>query len=152
MYEAVKSSKIKFDGVDFNRLAVYLFLTIGVTGMYKCGLEHCIPVRRGGHSNANSLAPKYNREMDGWICKDYNYDENIKMEMLARMVQLETMTLMSSSCYSFGGRPLLATRWCWNWREGLGLYRENYNVNVGQAMGSESNAQWLDLSIVHKIC
>ena len=103
MYEAVKSSKIKFDGVDFNRLAVYLFLTIGVTGMYKCGLEHCIPVRRGGHSNANSLAPKYNREMDGWICKDYNYDENIRMEMLARMVQLETMTLMSSSCYSFGG-------------------------------------------------
>ena len=104
MYEAVKQCDIKFEKLNYEMLAVFLFLILGTSQMYKIGLQACVPRRRFTHSNAKSLAAKTNRDMSEWIVDSYKFSEQIKKEMIARLIQIETIVLMNSSCYSFGGR------------------------------------------------
>ena len=42
--------------------------------------------------------------MGEWIVQSHEFNEETKREMMARLIQIETIVLMSSSCYSFGGR------------------------------------------------
>ena len=107
MYQAVILSDVKFEGFDFERLAVFLFLTMGETQLIKCGLEDCIPRRRFSDTTARSLSAKSNRDLSEWIVNSFKFTPEIKKEMIARMIQLETIVLMSSSCYSFGGKLYL---------------------------------------------
>ena len=107
MYEAVLLSDVKFSGFDFERLAVFLYLTMGEAQLIKCGLEVCIPKRRFLNASARSLSAKGNRDMAEWIVHSHKFTDSHKKEMIARMIQLETLVLMSSSCYSFGGKLFL---------------------------------------------
>ena len=104
IYRSVKECDISFNGIDYGRLAVYLFLVMGRAVMTCCGLEECIPVRLGKESNARSLGAKKNREMSNWSINAEHFSEQLKREMLARLMQIQTIILMSSSCYTFGGK------------------------------------------------
>ena len=70
--------------------------------MNKCGLTECIP-RRKNNSNARSLLAKTNRDMHERAPKPYNFTPALKREMMGRLLQIVTIVLMSSSCYSFAG-------------------------------------------------
>ena len=115
MYKAVMESDISFNGIDYERLSVYLFLTLGAGLMNKCGLGDCIPMRCE-HSEARSLGAKSNREMSGWRCKSYNFTQHNKKMMVGRLIQILTIILMSTSCYSFGGN----------------IYRQNRGAGIGE--------------------
>ena len=104
IYRSVKECDISFNGIDYGRLAVYLFLVMGRAVMTRCGLEECIPVRLGKESNARSLGAKKNREISNWSINAEHFSEQLKREMLARLMQIQTIILMSSSCYTFGGK------------------------------------------------
>ena len=55
--DAVRSTKIKFTGINFLMLSVYLLLVMGRSEMEKAGLGSCIPNRRkGDKSQARSLS------------------------------------------------------------------------------------------------
>ena len=43
--QAIRDTNIKFGGLDYDRLSVYLTLTLGDSLMGKCGLYHIIPSR-----------------------------------------------------------------------------------------------------------
>ena len=104
VYDAAIQTDIEFCGFDYKMLAVFLYLIMGHTQMLKCGLKDCIPQRRGPHNNVRSLAAACNRDMSEWVVRDYKFTPEIKKRMIARMLQIETITLMNSSCYSFGGK------------------------------------------------
>ena len=116
MYRAVMESNITFEGIDYERLSVYLFLTLGAGVLTKCGLEVCIPTRRGDPSESRSLAGKRNRDLSEWMVKSYNFTDKIKKEMLGRLIQTLTVVLMSSSCYTFGGK----------------IYRQKTGAGIGE--------------------
>ena len=107
MYQAVIHSDVRFEGFDYERLAVFLFLNIGETLLIKCGLEDCIPRRRFSDTSARSLSAKSNRDLYEWTVNSFKFTQELKKEMIARMIQLETIVLISSSCYSFGGKLYL---------------------------------------------
>ena len=103
MFEAVMESTVKFQGIDYDLLAIYLFLIMGESLMIKEGLAECVPRRRDQSNNTRSLAAKYTRDKYNWIIDTSSLSDEIKKKMMARLIQIETITLMSSSCYSFGG-------------------------------------------------
>ena len=72
--------------------------------MKQAGLGDCIPARKGPKKCARSLAAKTNRDMSEWTTKEYKFTPLLKRMMIGRLIQMETITLMSSSCYSFGGK------------------------------------------------
>ena len=103
--DAVRSTKIKFTGINFLMLSVYLLLVMGRSEMEKAGLGSCIPNRRkGDKSQARSLSANLNRNMDMWDFQNVQYTEKKKVEMIAYMVQISVLVLISSTCYSFGGQ------------------------------------------------
>ena len=65
MYKAVMECDIQFNGIDYDRLSVYLLLMLGLGVMYKCGLGDCSPTRKDTKTTACSLNAKCNKEMDG---------------------------------------------------------------------------------------
>ena len=102
VYRAVTKTDIEFEGLDYDFMAVYLFLVLGTGLMLKCGLESVIPVRKN-KSKARSLLALSNRDIHEWNTKPQAYTQEIKRKMLGRMLQILTIVLMSSSCYSFAG-------------------------------------------------
>jgi len=63
--EAVEKSSVEYAGMDFDRMCVYLYLTIGPNGMKECNLSECIP-KRAGDSSSLSLNAKTNKDLMGW--------------------------------------------------------------------------------------
>ena len=103
MYRAVMESDIKFQGIDYEMLAIYLFLVMGTRLMHRVNLDMCIPYRRADNSKARSLGAKINRDKSEWTVLSHKFDENIKRMMIGRLLQILTIVLMSSSAYTFGG-------------------------------------------------
>ena len=74
--------------------------------MSKCGLYHVIPAR-SDDSKATSLAAKSNKDLTGWITGIKKFSDEDKREMVALLVQINTILLMSSHIYTFGGKVYL---------------------------------------------
>ena len=70
--------------------------------MLKCGLGDSVPIRKG-KSNARFLLAKTNRVLNEWKIKQENFTDELKKKMLERLLQIITIVLMSSSCYTFAG-------------------------------------------------
>ena len=102
MYRAVLECDIKFEGLNYGLLNVYLFLVLGASCMFKCDLGDCKPIRKG-KSNARSLLVKTNRDQNEWEIKQENFTDELMKKMLGRLLQITTIVLMSSSCYTFAG-------------------------------------------------
>ena len=101
--KAVRDTKIKFGGIDYNRLSVYLTLSLGEEILNKNGLFHIIP-KRQDKSKAISLSAKNNKDLSGWDLENRMYSDKDKKEMVALLIQINTIILMSCHIYSFGGR------------------------------------------------
>jgi len=69
MYKAVMEFDVKFHGIDYERLAIYLYLVLGLGVMTKCDLGDCAPVRVDSTTSARSLGARSNREMSEWRLK-----------------------------------------------------------------------------------
>ena len=103
IYRATTKCDIDFLGIDFGMLSIYLFLVLGVSVMTKCGLAGVIPTRKN-KSNARSLLANINKDPNEWSTRSKGFTQSMKREMMGRLLQVLTVVLMSSSCYSFGGR------------------------------------------------
>ena len=104
--QAVRNTEVKFGGIDYDRLSVYLTLILGEHILNKYGLYHIIP-RRKDDSKAVSLAAKNNKDLTGWEVGNTYFSDKDKREMVALLVQTCTIILMSSHIYTFGGRIFL---------------------------------------------
>ena len=111
---AVRESGIRLKGVDYKRLAVYLYLVLGPLMMVSLGLGECVP-KRLLKSTACSLASTSNRDMSNWSLEWENLSEVVKREMCAQMVKIGNLVTMESTCYSFGGE----------------LYRQRSGAGIG---------------------
>ena len=99
---AVQESSLEFYGIDYEILSAYLALTIGREGMREWGIEHCFPTKLNNLS-AESLNSKSNRNQSNWKYHVDNSTTSDRRNMLAAMIQVATLVLMKSSCYTFGG-------------------------------------------------
>ena len=109
-YKAICESDIKYDGINYNLLAVYLFLILGYKGMIDHNLEDIIPSRTDNkYANVKSLSAQCNRKLSNWNCdtdnKLDNMDnaDNIKRRMVGAMLKICVLVLFDSTCYTFGG-------------------------------------------------
>ena len=66
------------------------------------GVEHCFPTKLSDQS-AESLNSKINRNPTSWEYHVENSTTSDRRNMLAAMMQVATLVLMKSSCYTFGG-------------------------------------------------
>ena len=100
---AVEETDIEIKGVDYHRLSVCLTITLGPGAMMKHGLEKAI-ARGCENSKAESLASKTNRDLTGWKNDYIAFDRGARKKMLSLFTQILTIILMTSHCYSFGGK------------------------------------------------
>ena len=115
IYRAVMECDIDFQGLDYEMMSIYLFLVLGAGCMIKCGLGDCIPIRKG-KSNARSLIAKTNRDQNEWQTRQHKFTEDLKRKMFGRLLQIITIVLMSSSCYTFAGE----------------IYRQKTGAGIGE--------------------
>ena len=94
---------MKFKGINFNILAVYLVLVLGTYEMGRMGLASCVPKRKDS-SKSRSLTCKTNKNMNNGNFETMDFSELYKKKMVSVMVQLMVLLLTSSTCYKFGGR------------------------------------------------
>ena len=105
-YKAVKESPVAFTDINYWRLNVYLYLVLGEKSLRDHGLPTPNRVLREGEkekSTGSSLAAKSNRDLNNWANGGIVYTEEEERELLALTVQVGTLLLMTTSCYSFGG-------------------------------------------------
>ena len=105
--EAMRKSELEMEGIDFNRLAVYLTLVLGIETLSKLGLNGIIPLRIQQEDQSYSLLSKQNRNLTAWQLRDEDFQPEVKREMLTLMVQIMTILLMGCHVYSFGGHLFL---------------------------------------------
>ena len=60
--QAVRDTGIKFGGINYERLSIYLTLSLGESILTKRGLHHIIP-DRSDNSKAMSLSAKTNKDL-----------------------------------------------------------------------------------------
>ena len=94
---AVRETKIKFSGINYYFLTVYLLLGLGIEGMYKNGLGECIP-RRKLKSKARSLSTLNIRNMNNWDFSKVKLTPKLKVEMLATLIQVAVLAKVSTTC------------------------------------------------------
>ena len=94
---------MSFNGINYLFLCVYIYLVLGPEEMKKYNLGECIP-KRTKHSDAKSLAANVNRDLDKWNFDEVNFTERNKKELIALMVEISVLALISTTCYTFGGR------------------------------------------------
>ena len=104
--QAVRDTEIKFGGIDYERLRVYLTISLGENILSRHGLQNIIP-ERSNDSTAASLTAKTNKDLSGWILGERSCTEEEKREMLALLIQINTIILMMSHVYSFGGKVFI---------------------------------------------
>ena len=104
--EAVMETPILFEDIDYDLLAVYILLNLGQVEMRALGLRDYIPEKLVD-DNSNSLISRTNRNLLTWKFNQNEYPDHIKKIMLATMIKIATLTLMLTSCYTFGGRIFL---------------------------------------------
>ena len=100
--DAVRRSPVKFEGINYRYLIIYLLLVLGVNRLSESGLSNCMP-RRRMKSKSESLASLSNKQLDNWDFSQTTITQENKREMFALMVQTMVLLLTSSTCYKFGG-------------------------------------------------
>ena len=94
--DAVRGTEVKFTGINFLMLSVYLLLVMGRSEMEKAGLGSCIPNRKkGDKSQARSLSANLNRNLDMWDSDNVQYSERNKVEMIGKAVKLEESVILN---------------------------------------------------------
>ena len=111
--QSVRDTKLQFGGINYDRLSVFLTLTLGAQILNNLGLHHVI-LERNGDSRAESLSAKSNKDLTGWKTGTKWYSDSDKREMVAILVQICTIILMNSHVYSFGGKLFIQS-------EGVGI-------------------------------
>ena len=112
--QSVRESTVKFSGINYLFLTIYLFLVLGHGGMIKAGLENYIP-RRKQKGDSRSLSSMYNRNLENWCFDHIDYDkEDDKRNMAALMVQIMVLLMSKTTCYKFAGH-------IYRQRSGLGI-------------------------------
>ena len=103
MYQEMLETRVEFNNLDFKFMNVYLFLVLGREELKRHGLKK-MPVRLNSESEGKSLLSKANRNMNNWSDDDMVFSLEERKIMLALTVQINTLLLMSTSCYTFGGK------------------------------------------------
>ena len=98
--EAVRNTRIKFGGINYERL--YVTLVLGPDLLHKLGMGHIVPTR-GDKLDITSLTAKTNKDLSVWIINE-NFTDADKREMVALLVQVTPLILIYSHTYSFGGK------------------------------------------------
>ena len=112
---AVRKTKVAFSGINYLFLCVYLYQIICGDEMRKLGLGKCVPKKKEKKDEGvKSLAATLNRETENWDFDGVIFTEWSKREMIAIMVEISVLVLVSTTCYSFGGR-------IFRQRKGLGI-------------------------------
>ena len=70
------------------------------------GVEHCFP-RKLTNPSAESLNSKIDKNQSNWEYQIENATKTDRRDMLAAMIQVVTLVLMKSSCYTSGGNIYL---------------------------------------------
>ena len=115
---AIRNTKVTFNGINYLFLCVYIFLVLGGEEMDRVGLGECKPKRRK-KSEARSLASTMNRDLDHWNFENIKFTEKKKKEMVALMAEIAVLTLISTTCYTFDGR----------------IYRQIKGLGIGLSFG-----------------
>ena len=71
---AIRNTKVTFNGINYLFLCVYIFLVLGGEEMDRVGLGECKPKRRK-KSEARSLASTMNRDLDHWNFENIEFTE-----------------------------------------------------------------------------
>ena len=107
--DSIQSADIEYVGMDFDRMCIYLYLTMGENGMRELGLGDYIPVKiDDGKNKSFSLNTKFNRDLVNWRFS-LQYTKETQRKLVAAMVHVASIVLMQTSCYSFGGFLYLQT-------------------------------------------
>ena len=102
--QAVEESGIKFSGIDYKILAIYLYVILGSSILISEGLGRIIPTRKDGKTNSKSLASKTNRSIHNWNINENVITDSIEKKMIGLLIKVLTIVLMETTVYSFGGR------------------------------------------------
>ena len=103
--DTVGRSKIRFTGIDYSLLLIYLFLILGSTTMTRIGLGDSIPRKKSKSlENIKSLSSTLNKDKESWDLSGVNFDDEHKKTMLSTVVQIMVLLMTSTTCYRFGGK------------------------------------------------
>ena len=101
--QAIRDTKVKFKGINYMLLTIYLLLVLGPSGMNAAGLGDYIP-RRKLKGESRSLNSTTLRDPSNWDFSEISYEsEKDKKNMIAMMVQIMVLLLTSTTCYKFAG-------------------------------------------------
>ena len=102
--KSIRESEVKFNNIDYQKLATYLTLTLGKEGLTEAGLGHVVTLKINKKCNARSLAAASNKKEENWVHLDQSkLDEETKRDMIALMVKIAVLVMIESTFYSFGG-------------------------------------------------
>ena len=102
---SIRSTKVKFRGINYYFLIVYILLVVGENEMKNLGLSDCIPKKKKeSERNIKSLAAELNRDMQNWEFSHVKLTDDLRVELLATMVQIMVLVLTGTTCYKFAGK------------------------------------------------
>ena len=101
--QAVEKTNVKFKGVNFYFMIVYLTLILGQSQMDKMGLGGCV-ARKKKVDKVHSLSALSNRNMDAWEFSRIKLTDTLKRKLISVTIQLMVLLMTSSTCYKFGGK------------------------------------------------
>ena len=94
--EAVRKTKIKFNGVNFHILTIYLMLILGASHMNKLGLGEILPKRKNKkEENIRSLASK---DINNWEFPDVKLEDGNKSRLLCIVIQIMVLLMTLTTC------------------------------------------------------
>ena len=100
---AVEDTKIRVQGGGLSKTEHFLTLMLGTSAMIKHGLHDAV-AERADDSKGESLACKANRDLTGWVTGKREFELSTRKKMLLVFIQVLTTIMMSSHCYSYGGK------------------------------------------------
>ena len=144
--ESVRQSDIKFPGIYFKMLIIYVFLILGTEAFDEAGLSELIPIRQQiiegkSDQNSKSLLSRYNRNCDNWYVDMEMITKENETELIAIMIKIATLVMMSSTCYTFGGLIYLQLDGA-----GIGLRGSAAQAKISMALWDQKWAEILSKS------
>ena len=85
--KSIRESEVKFNNIDYQKLATYLTLTLGKEGLTEAGLGHVITLKINKKCNARSLAAASNKKEENWVHLDQSkLDEETKRDLMSYLI------------------------------------------------------------------